>query len=155
MFESNDLTIRSCWIRQGSRNTFTGEWQLIRYTASCLRHFALQEWIPLKKLPQVLPSFASNKLLFRFHFSMYCLYYRILNAGDVKELYEKMLDSVKVKRSMPPNAWLWSMISNCKHQHDIRLLFDILQNLRIFVSFYSFFFSINYCNCYLWWWILI
>ncbi|KAK7348206.1 hypothetical protein VNO80_22756 [Phaseolus coccineus] len=53
-------------------------------------------------------------------------------SGDVKELYEKMLDSVKVKRSMPPNAWLWSMILNCKHQHDIRLLFDILQNLRIF-----------------------
>ncbi|XP_027916971.1 uncharacterized protein LOC114176213 [Vigna unguiculata] len=53
-------------------------------------------------------------------------------SGDVKELYDKMLDSVKVKRSMPPNAWLWSMIANCKHQHDIRLLFDILQNLRIF-----------------------
>lgn len=56
----------------------------------------------------------------------------------MKELYDKMLDSVKVKRSMPPNAWLWSMIANCKHQHDIRLLFDILQNLRIFVSFCSF-----------------
>ena len=66
------------------------------------------------------------------------LYYWILNAEDVKELYDKMLDSVKVKRSMPPNAWLWSMIANCKHQPDIRLLFDILQNLRRFVSFYSF-----------------
>lgn len=54
------------------------------------------------------------------------------------ELYDKMLDSVKVKRSMPPNAWLWSMIANCKHQHDISLLFDILENLRRFVSFYSF-----------------
>ncbi|TKY54116.1 hypothetical protein E2542_SST18522 [Spatholobus suberectus] len=51
---------------------------------------------------------------------------------DVKELYDKMLDSVKVKRSMPPNAWLWSMIANCKHHHDITLLFDILQNLRRF-----------------------
>ncbi|KAG5011162.1 hypothetical protein JHK85_020244 [Glycine max] len=59
-------------------------------------------------------------------------------SEDVKELYDKMLDSVKVKRSMPPNAWLWSMIANCKHQPDIRLLFDILQNLRRFVSFYSF-----------------
>jgi hypothetical protein len=55
----------------------------------------------------------------------------------VKDLYDKMLESVKVKRSMPPNAWLWSMISNCKHHHDISLLFDILQNLRRFVSFYS------------------
>ena len=53
-------------------------------------------------------------------------------SEDVKELYDKMLDSVKVKRSMPPNAWLWSMIANCKQQHDIRLLFDILQNLRRF-----------------------
>lgn len=60
-----------------------------------------------------------------------------LNAEAVKELYDKMLQSVNVKRSMPPNAWLWSMISNCKHHHDIRLLFDILQNLRRFVSFYS------------------
>ena len=60
-----------------------------------------------------------------------------------KELYDKMLDSVKVKRSMPPNAWLWSMIANCKQQHDIRLLFDILQNLRRFVSFYSFSFLLQ------------
>lgn len=51
---------------------------------------------------------------------------------QVMELYDKMLDSVKVKRSMPPNAWLWSMIANCKHQHDISLLFDILENLRRF-----------------------
>ncbi|KAL1372560.1 hypothetical protein HN51_002687 [Arachis hypogaea] len=50
----------------------------------------------------------------------------------VKELYDKMLESVKVKRSMPPNAWLWSMIENCKHQQDIRLLFDILENLHVF-----------------------
>jgi len=57
VFESNDLTIRSCWIRQGSCNTITGEWQLIRYTASCRRHFSLQEWIPLKELHQVLRLF--------------------------------------------------------------------------------------------------
>ncbi|CAI8597296.1 unnamed protein product [Vicia faba] len=50
----------------------------------------------------------------------------------VKDLYDKMLESVNVKRSMPPNAWLWSMIANCKHHHDICLLFDILQNLRRF-----------------------
>ncbi|XP_027332570.1 uncharacterized protein LOC113847577 [Abrus precatorius] len=51
---------------------------------------------------------------------------------DVKELYDKMLHSVNVQRSMPPNAWLWSMIANCKHHADITLLFDILQNLRRF-----------------------
>jgi len=35
------------------------------------------------------------------------------------------------------------MIASCKHQHDIRLLFDILQSLRIFVSFYSFSFLLQ------------
>jgi hypothetical protein len=65
------------------------------------------------------------------------LYWWILNVDAVKDLYDKMLQSVNVKRSMPPNAWLWSMIANCKHHHDISLLFDILQNLRRFVSFHS------------------
>ncbi|KAM0984992.1 hypothetical protein ACFX13_012537 [Malus domestica] len=50
----------------------------------------------------------------------------------VKELYDKMLQSVNIKRSMPPNAWLWSLIENCKKEGDIKLLFDILQNLRRF-----------------------
>lgn len=50
----------------------------------------------------------------------------------VKELYDKMLESVNVKRSMPPNAWLWSMIEKCGNHDDIRLLFDILQNIRRF-----------------------
>ncbi|KAH0992880.1 hypothetical protein GBA52_004363 [Prunus armeniaca] len=50
----------------------------------------------------------------------------------VKELYDKMLQSVNIKRSMPPNAWLWSLIENCKKHEDIKLLFDILQNLRRF-----------------------
>ncbi|XP_059434569.1 uncharacterized protein LOC132167575 [Corylus avellana] len=50
----------------------------------------------------------------------------------VKELYDKMLESVVVKRSMPPNAWLWSLIENCKSHDDIKLLFDILENLRRF-----------------------
>lgn len=59
-------------------------------------------------------------------------------AEAVKELYDKMLESVNTKRSMPPNAWLWQMIANCKHQHDIGLLFEVLQKLRTFVSFSSF-----------------
>jgi hypothetical protein len=52
-----------------------------------------------------------------------------------------MLESVVVKRSMPLNAWLWSMIENCKSHDDIKLLFDILQNLRRFVSFCTFLIS--------------
>lgn len=50
----------------------------------------------------------------------------------VKELYDKMLESVNVKRTMPPNASLWSLLENCKSHEDIELLFDILKNLRRF-----------------------
>ncbi|XP_016899077.2 uncharacterized protein LOC103483802 isoform X3 [Cucumis melo] len=49
-----------------------------------------------------------------------------------KELYDKMLESVEVKRSMPPNAWMWSLIQNCKTDEDIQLLFGILERLRKF-----------------------
>ncbi|GMH18789.1 hypothetical protein Nepgr_020630 [Nepenthes gracilis] len=51
---------------------------------------------------------------------------------DAKELYGKMLDSVTVKQSAPPNAWLWSLIEKCENKDDIKLLFDILQRLRVF-----------------------
>ncbi|KAJ9154456.1 hypothetical protein P3X46_027787 [Hevea brasiliensis] len=50
----------------------------------------------------------------------------------VKELYDKILESVNVRRTMAPNAWLWSLIENCKNHEDIKLLFDSLQNLRRF-----------------------
>ncbi|GLT99197.1 hypothetical protein SLE2022_166500 [Rubroshorea leprosula] len=50
----------------------------------------------------------------------------------VKEVYNKMLESVNVKRTMPPNAWLWSLLESCKNREDIELLFDILKNLRRF-----------------------
>ncbi|XP_044484124.1 uncharacterized protein LOC123210032 isoform X2 [Mangifera indica] len=53
-------------------------------------------------------------------------------SATVKELYDKMLESVNIKRSMPPNDWLWSLIENCKNHDDIKLLFDILENLRRF-----------------------
>ncbi|KAL0754023.1 hypothetical protein Bca101_091691 [Brassica carinata] len=57
-------------------------------------------------------------------------------AGDptvtVKELHDKILESVNVKRSVPPNAWLWSLIESCQCQDDINLLFEVLQKLRRF-----------------------
>lgn len=59
----------------------------------------------------------------------------LLCAEIAKEMYDKMLESVDVKRSMPPNAWMWSLIENCKNYDDIKLLFDLLKRLRIFVSF--------------------
>ncbi|KAJ3683758.1 hypothetical protein LUZ60_013985 [Juncus effusus] len=49
----------------------------------------------------------------------------------VKDLYEKMAKSVEA-RTMPPNAYLWSMINSCSNTDDIKLLFQILQKLRIF-----------------------
>ncbi|KAK9145347.1 hypothetical protein Sjap_005250 [Stephania japonica] len=56
-------------------------------------------------------------------------------AGDptesVKDLYDKISKSVEAE-TMPPNAWLWSMIEKCANQNDIDLLFKTLQNLRRF-----------------------
>ncbi|KAJ3699942.1 hypothetical protein LUZ61_003647 [Rhynchospora tenuis] len=53
------------------------------------------------------------------------------SSESVQELYEKMLKSVEA-RTMPPNALLWSMIRSCSNREDIKLLFQILQKLRIF-----------------------
>ncbi|XP_021764073.1 uncharacterized protein LOC110728733 isoform X2 [Chenopodium quinoa] len=50
----------------------------------------------------------------------------------VKELYDKILKSIKVERSAPQNAWLWSLCEKCKSREDIKLLFDVLEQLRIF-----------------------
>ena len=52
---------------------------------------------------------------------------------SVKEIYDKMLKSVEAK-TMPPNAWLWSLVESCSNREDIKLLFNMLQSLRIFVS---------------------
>ncbi|PUZ73430.1 hypothetical protein GQ55_2G473200 [Panicum hallii var. hallii] len=49
----------------------------------------------------------------------------------VEEMYQRMLKSVEAE-TMPPNAWLWSMISSCSNKEDIKLLFQILQKLRVF-----------------------
>ncbi|PIA44568.1 hypothetical protein AQUCO_01700277v1 [Aquilegia coerulea] len=42
-----------------------------------------------------------------------------------------MLKSVK-GQTMPPNAWLWSLVAKCANREDIALLFQMLQNLRRF-----------------------
>lgn len=86
----------------------------------------------LREILQVAYSIALFWVTSWHHYSGFSL--RLLCAETVKELHDKMLDSVNVKRSMPPNAWLWSLIENCQNQDDIHLLFDVLQNLRRFVS---------------------
>ncbi|ONK67148.1 uncharacterized protein A4U43_C06F16470, partial [Asparagus officinalis] len=50
----------------------------------------------------------------------------------VMDLYQKMLKSVDEVRTMPPNADLWSLVENCNNREDIKLLFQMLQRLRIF-----------------------
>lgn len=60
----------------------------------------------------------------------------VIFAEVVNELYLKMLKSVE-GRTMPPNALLWSLVENCANREDIKLLFQILQNLRRFVSYIS------------------
>ncbi|CAN1283909.1 hypothetical protein LINPERPRIM_LOCUS18483 [Linum perenne] len=56
----------------------------------------------------------------------------VMNTDAVKELHEKILESVKAKRTMAPNAWSWSVIEKCQNSKDIELLFDCLENLRRF-----------------------
>ncbi|XP_031486646.1 uncharacterized protein LOC116255053 [Nymphaea colorata] len=48
-----------------------------------------------------------------------------------QELYNKMLKSVEAG-TMPPNAWLRAMFASCVNREDVKLLFGILQKLRIF-----------------------
>ncbi|CAO2821947.1 unnamed protein product [Amaranthus hypochondriacus] len=52
--------------------------------------------------------------------------------NTVKELHDKILESIKAKSSAPPNVWLWALVEKCKSSDDIKLLFDILEKLRIF-----------------------
>ncbi|VFQ59136.1 unnamed protein product [Cuscuta campestris] len=54
------------------------------------------------------------------------------STETVKEIYEKILKSIVDQKTAPPNAYLWSLIAKCANQDDIKLLFDILQRLRIF-----------------------
>ncbi|KNA15174.1 hypothetical protein SOVF_100290 [Spinacia oleracea] len=49
-----------------------------------------------------------------------------------KELHDQILKSVNVERSAPRNAWLWSLTEKCTSRDDIKLLFNVLQQLRIF-----------------------
>lgn len=49
-----------------------------------------------------------------------------------KELYDKLLKSVKEQRTAPPNNLLWSLIEKSANREDIKLLFNILENLRKF-----------------------
>lgn len=53
-------------------------------------------------------------------------------TDEVKELHDKMLKSIVEQKTAPPNAWLWSLMAKCATREDIKLLFEVLQRLRIF-----------------------
>ncbi|CAM8996501.1 unnamed protein product [Rhodiola kirilowii] len=48
-----------------------------------------------------------------------------------KDVYDKMAESIK-GRTCPPNALTWSLIENCNTKEDIKLLFNIMIELRKF-----------------------
>lgn len=52
-------------------------------------------------------------------------------SESAQEFYDKLLKSVEAK-TMPPNAWLWSLIENCNNKEDVKLLFQMLKRLRVF-----------------------
>lgn len=59
-------------------------------------------------------------------------------AEAAKELHDKLIKSVVDQRTAPPNSLLWALIEKCDNREDIKLLFNVLENLRKFVSlFYS------------------
>lgn len=74
-------------------------------------------------------------LMFKFLSSFYDNF-SLFVPELVVELYQKMLKSLEA-RTMPPNAWLWSLIASCSNREDIKLLFEMLQKLRIFVSHFQ------------------
>lgn len=89
-----------------------------------------------KEILQVV-HFSSVRIKCIFFFQVLLMIFALLigNAEGVKELYDKIIESVVVKRTMAPNAWLWSLLENSKNREDIKLLFDVLEKLRRFVSF--------------------
>ncbi|KAL8227866.1 hypothetical protein R6Q57_015450 [Mikania cordata] len=49
-----------------------------------------------------------------------------------KELHDKLLESMMEQRTAPPNNWLWTLVEKCENREDIKLLFNVLENLRKF-----------------------
>ncbi|KAH9621269.1 hypothetical protein KSS87_011535 [Heliosperma pusillum] len=77
-------------------------------------------------------SFSDDLWFSKSHTASFCSVPVAADVDVVKELHDKIIESIKVKRSAPPNAWLWSMIEKCKGPDDIKFLFAALQQLRIF-----------------------
>ncbi|XP_071735908.1 uncharacterized protein [Rutidosis leptorrhynchoides] len=55
-----------------------------------------------------------------------------LYAKTPKELHDKIIKSITDQKTAPRNSWLWALIVNCDNREDIKLLFNVLENLRKF-----------------------
>ncbi|CAI0466674.1 unnamed protein product [Linum tenue] len=118
---------------------------LLNSAAGC-RNFSSESWILAAPQAACLPwlhqlhdaTFSSVRFPGHYtakaHFSTESNNAEIAPTEAVKEFHEKILESVNTKRTMSPNAWLWSLIEKCESHKDIELLFDCLENIRRFVS---------------------
>ncbi|CAI0466671.1 unnamed protein product [Linum tenue] len=116
---------------------------LLNSAAGC-RNFSSESWILAAPQAACLPwlhqlhdaTFSSVRFPGHYtakaHFSTESNNAEIAPTEAVKEFHEKILESVNTKRTMSPNAWLWSLIEKCESHKDIELLFDCLENIRRF-----------------------
>nr|XP_043624216.1 uncharacterized protein LOC122595830 isoform X2 [Erigeron canadensis] len=80
-------------------------------------------------------TFGSNAGLMMLSRALYSTDASLTEVGSTeaaKELHDKLLKSVIDKRTAPPNSLLWALIEKCDNREDIKLLFNVLENLRKF-----------------------
>ncbi|KAI7741507.1 hypothetical protein M8C21_007737 [Ambrosia artemisiifolia] len=75
---------------------------------------------------------AFSMLLSRALYSTDAATKEVVPTEAAKELHDKLLKSVIEQRTAPPNNWLWSLIEKCQNREDIKLLYNVLENLRKF-----------------------
>ncbi|KAI7755966.1 hypothetical protein M8C21_025299 [Ambrosia artemisiifolia] len=75
---------------------------------------------------------AFSMLLSRALYSTEAATKEVVPTEAAKELHDKLLKSVLEQRTAPPNNWLWSLIEKCQNREDIKLLYNVLENLRKF-----------------------
>ncbi|CAN0855910.1 hypothetical protein LINGRAHAP2_LOCUS6365 [Linum grandiflorum] len=155
------LSLPSCWIsvqfrraidtiRIGTMKLFTGCRRLARLlkspiplnAASSCRHFSSESRIFAAPRASLQWLHQHNDTISSIRFPGYYAAKTYFSTESdstensptdaVKEFHEKILESVNAKRSMPPNAWLWSLIEKCQNHKDVELLFDSLEKLRRF-----------------------
>ncbi|KAM0017073.1 hypothetical protein Hdeb2414_s0028g00703881 [Helianthus debilis subsp. tardiflorus] len=75
---------------------------------------------------------ACSMMLSRALYSTDAATKEVVPTEAAKELHDKLLKSVIEQRTAPPNNLLWSLIEKCQNREDIKLLYNVLENLRKF-----------------------